>query len=110
MRAVWAMVAALSVVTGAAASDSHPPRLASITIENDFFAGYDLHYTNGIQAAFLVDRADMPTFLRALPPVRWSTDPQVVVAIGQRIYTPADTDVEVADPGDRPYAGWLYLM
>ncbi len=27
--------------------------LASITVENDFFAGYDHHYTNGVQLAFV---------------------------------------------------------
>ena len=32
------------------------PRFVSITLENDFFAGYDRHYTNGLQAAWLVDR------------------------------------------------------
>ncbi|HEY2628970.1 MAG TPA: lipid A deacylase LpxR family protein, partial [Usitatibacter sp.] len=87
-----------------------PPRLASITIENDFFAGYDRHYTNGIQVAFLVDRDDMPAWMQSAPPVKWSADPQVVVAFGQRIYTPANTLAAVPDPADRPYAGWAYFM
>lgn len=106
-RLVTASLAAL-VSVPALARD--PPRLASLTFENDFFAGYDRHYTNGIQAAFLADRSDMPSLLRALPPLTWSSEPQVVVAIGQRIYTPADTDSETPFPGDRPYAGWLYAM
>jgi hypothetical protein len=70
---------------------AEPREFVSLTIENDFFAGYDRHYTNGTQLAFLAgDRT--------------------VVALGQRIYTPANTDVEVPDPRDRPYAGWLYGM
>jgi len=83
---------------------------ASFTLENDFFAGYDRHYTNGVQIAFVTDAASAPAALRALPPLRWSADPQVVVAVGQRIYTPTDTWRAPPDPADRPYAGWLYLL
>jgi hypothetical protein len=86
------------------------PRFVSITLENDFFAGYDRHYTNGLQAAWLVDRGDLPKILRSAPPVRWSADPEFVVAIGQRIYTPVDIERDIPDPADRPYAGWLYLL
>lgn len=87
-----------------------PPRFVSFTLENDFFAGYDRHYTNGLQAAWLVDRSDLPRILRSAPPVRWSADPEFVVAIGQRIYTPVDIERDIPDPADRPYAGWLYLL
>lgn len=65
--------------------------LVSLTIENDFFAGYDHHYTNGVQAAFVAS-------------------PSTVFAVGQRIYTPTNTDARTPDPKDRPYAGWLYAM
>jgi hypothetical protein len=34
---------------GTAQADPTPARLASITFENDFFAGYDRRYTNGVQ-------------------------------------------------------------
>ncbi len=99
--------AALACSMGAAAA---PPALVSITFENDFFADYDRHYTNGLQLAFLAGVDRFPAALRALPPLAWSADPEVVVAIGQRIYTPADTQAERPDPADRPYAGWLYAM
>jgi lipid A 3-O-deacylase len=65
--------------------------LVAVTIENDFFAGYDHHYTNGVQAAFVVS-------------------PSTVFAIGQRMYTPTNTQARTPDPSDRPYAGWLYLL
>jgi len=48
--------------------------LVSLTIENDFFAGYDHHYTNGVQAAFVAT-------------------PSTVFAAGQRIYTPTNTEI-----------------
>jgi len=83
--------AALMSLPIAARADEKPARLAAITLENDFFAGYDHHYTNGVQAAFVVS-------------------PSTVFAIGQRIYTPTNTDARVPDPADRPYAGWLYAM
>ena len=103
-----AALAAAALAPAVAASDL--PNLASITIENDFFAGFDQHYTNGIQAAFLADVDAMPQALRAATPLAWSADPQAVVALGQRMYTPANSDRDVPDPRDRPYAGWLYLM
>ena len=75
--------------------------MVSLTIENDFFVGFDRHYTNGVQAAFLVD---VPRMLS------WSNEPEMVLALGQRIYTPEDTSRRFADPADRPYAAWLYVM
>ena len=84
-------VAAATTLAIAARADEKPARLAAITLENDFFAGYDHHYTNGVQAAFVVS-------------------PSTVFAIGQRLYTPTNTDARVPDPADRPYAGWLYAM
>jgi lipid A 3-O-deacylase len=91
-----------------------PPHSAAqfvtITYENDVFAGFDRHYSNGMQIAFVVDRRDLPDAVQKLPPLRWSREPQVVVAIGQRIYTPTDSDTRTPDPLDRPYAGWLYAL
>jgi lipid A 3-O-deacylase len=84
------------------------PRFASFTLENDFFAGTDRHYTNGLQLAFVTPLASVPAAIRALPPFDRSDSPEVVFAVGQRIYTPADIESPVPDPHDRPYAGWLY--
>jgi hypothetical protein len=53
---------------------------------------------------------ELPQALRVLPPLAWSEERDVVMAIGQRIYTPIDQEREVPDPADRPYAGWLYLL
>ena len=102
----WIRLASLLAATLAGATGVHAEtRFASFTFENDFFVGSDRHYTNGVQAAFLTDIDRAPQWLRSL-----SADPQAVVAIGQRIYTPTDTDIDPPDPHDRPYAGWLYLM
>jgi hypothetical protein len=87
----FAAAAALALAPASALADSPPATLASVTIENDFFAGYDHHYTNGVQAAFVAS-------------------PSTVFAVGQRIYTPTNTETATPDPRDRPYAGWVYAM
>jgi hypothetical protein len=89
----------------AASIASAETRFASFTFENDFFTGTDQHYTNGVQLAFLTDLDAAPQWLQSL-----SADPQMVVAFGQRIYTPTNCDIERPNPNDRPYAGWAYVM
>jgi hypothetical protein len=101
MKVAAALAAALAGATGAHGET----RFTSFTFENDFFAGYDRHYTNGVQAAFLTDLARAPQWLCSL-----SADPQAVIGVGQRIYTPTNTDAALPDPHDRPYAGWTYVM
>ena len=100
-----ARLLAAFVFTLATSASFAETRFTSFTFENDFFAGYDKHYTNGVQAAFLADLDGAPNWLRWL-----TADPQAVIAVGQRIYTPTDTDVRIPQPHDRPYAGWLYVM
>ena len=89
MRLLCAVGATAAMALSTAAhSDA---TLTSITVENDFFVGYDHHYTNGVQLAF-------------------AATPSTVVAFGQRMYTPTNTDTATPDPKDRPYAGWLYAL
>jgi lipid A 3-O-deacylase len=89
-------------------------------IENDLFAGTDQYYTNGFKLSWssrdLEQFADSP-YASPLLPV-FSLLPYInednfqknlVFALGQNIYTPADTDAYDLIPDDRPYAGWLYL-
>ncbi len=83
---------------------------ATLTLDNDFFAGFDRHYTNGFQLALLGDMASLPRPIRALHPFGSAVDNRYTFAIGQRIYTPADKAVSSPDPADRPYAGWLYAL
>ena len=95
---------------GPFAAHAEMEQRVSFTFENDFFAGFDRHYTNGMQLAFLTEVAAAPDAMRAFSPLRFSADPQAVLAVGQRIYTPASTDLDPPAANDRPYAGWLYLM
>src|SRR5258707_14751038 len=83
---------------------------ATLTLDNDFFAGFDRHYTNGFQLALLGDTASLPGPLREMHPFGDAVDKQYTFAIGQRIYTPGDKSASPPDPADRPYAGWLYAL
>lgn len=85
-------------------------RQVTLTGDNDFFAGHDHHYTNGLQVAISADEMALPAFVRTLPPLRNASDLRVTLSLGQRIHTPTDKTRAAPDPADRPYAGWLYAM
>lgn len=95
---------------GAAETGRDADTFVTVTGDNDFFAGYDHHYTNGLQFAWSADRTELPGFVRSLAPLRDGSDRRVTLAIGQRIYTPTDKTRSDPDPLDRPYAGWLYAL
>jgi len=87
--------------------------------ENDTFAGSDDQYTNAVRLTYL--SKDLDRYEQSWLP-RWAVDllgliprprgdqgvHNVGLSIGQSIYTPEDTQAEVLQKDDRPYAGWLY--
>lgn len=103
-------MAAMILVVAAAWPATAAGAEATLTLDNDFFAGFDRHYTNGFQLAVLANTASLPRPVLALQPFGAAVDSQYTFAVGQRIYTPADTTTDFADPQDRPYAGWLYAL
>lgn len=107
---VFLIHASTSGAAGATESARRADTIVTITGDNDFFAGYDHHYTNGLQLAVSADGIELPRFVRSLPTLRDGTDRRVTFALGQRIYTPGDTNRAEPDPRDRPYAGWLYAL
>jgi Uncharacterized protein conserved in bacteria len=103
---------------------AEPPDPAStfiITEENDFFAGTDEHYTNGIKLAWVsgdlkryAEDDRLPHFvLPYLAMLPFVNEPgqqyNVALALGQNMYTPQNTATTAYQPGDRPYAGWTYM-
>lgn len=89
-------------------------------LENDLFTGTDEHYTSGFKVSWssrdLEQLSDSPYANPLLPlfdiiPYINEKDYQknLVFALGQNIYTPADTTSSALLPNDRPYAGWLYM-
>jgi len=104
-------------------------RGATLRLENDLFTGTDRNYTNGV-ALILVSR-DLQDTLRpeCLPgPIAWyarflgwadsgfrhepgirPASQNIVVRLGQSMYTPGDKARTDPVSHDRPYAGLLYL-
>ncbi len=97
---------------------------ASIWFENDLFANTDDNYTNGIKLS--LSSPDLTKFTdsrRFAPWIGWwvehlpfvdqeskeHSQRNVTVSVGQKIYTPNDTQTTALITDDRPYAGWLYF-
>ncbi len=92
----------------------------NLYIENDSFADTDRNYTSGVKIGW--SSADLSRFSEApvarpllpvLDVVPFINEPSfqknLVLALGQNIYTPNDTETTTLITDDRPYAGWLYL-
>lgn len=89
-------------------------------IENDMFAGSDRYYTNGIKIGggielSLIQELLTPipeSLLNALakkPPQGEAPVNHIGLFIGQNLYTPRDISIAENQPGDRPWAAWLYI-
>ncbi len=94
----------------------------NLYFENDLFAETDQNYTNGVRLSWV--SPDLSDFLQdpLLPP--WVRDlnrsltffhdgsaglqRNLVLSLGQTIYTPRDIKSTALLPDQRPYAGWLY--
>ena len=109
-----------------------PPRapperlqLISLQVENDLFAGTDSQYTNGVKLTWVSPNIGglndplLPTWIRCSSDAvkrvfNWflpvdASARNVVVTLGQAMYTPSDRARVTLDEKDRPYAGWAYL-
>lgn len=85
-----------------------------ITWENDMFYDVDRHYTNGGHLSWVPGRE--------VPPPGWLLKPARLLpwfpgegeirhgyALGHSMFTPSDIKQADPPPGERPYAGWLYV-
>jgi lipid A 3-O-deacylase len=90
----------------------------SLTVENDMFVpgldGTDRYFTQGLRATLLLPEGEgplAPLVNRWLPGAegdsKWRF--RQTFSLGQNMYTPEDKVRFDPAPGDRPYAGWLYL-
>lgn len=91
----------------------------SLYVENDLFGGTDRYYSSGVKMSWsspnLAKFSDSPvggplaTGIEGLP---FGNSPafqkNLLLSLGQNIYTPDNKDSLTVVPGDRPYAGWLY--
>lgn len=91
---------------------AHGGAFYSLQVENDLFgSGNDRFYTHGTELAYM-RTGPAPDWLRTLSDVLplFKTGERVATgyAVGQKIFTPADTRSSELVTDDRPYAGWLY--
>src|SRR5258706_6484847 len=119
----------IAAIPAARAQDDKPEcrgGVRSFYLENDLFYRTDRNYTSGVKLAWvspdLMDFTSEKCIPELLKPVERNIrellelDPftvalsrNVVVTIGQEIYTPGDRTRSDLIREDRPYAGWLYL-
>jgi lipid A 3-O-deacylase len=68
----------------------------------------DRFYTNGLRLGWTSPDGTVPGFLVNLGHTLWGDGQQrVAFDLSQQIYTPAETQLVIPDPHDRPYAGLL---
>ncbi len=109
----------------AARQARHQPQRPStwtLNFENDLFTGSDREYTNGVKLAWASANLDdyqsdpcLPALLKRFNHWLKFVDAgnysgrNMVVSLGQDMYTPRNRARTTLDPNDRPYAGWLYF-
>ncbi|HXC56764.1 MAG TPA: lipid A deacylase LpxR family protein [Rhizomicrobium sp.] len=95
------------------AAKDEPAGAFSLQFENDIFFDTDRHYTSGVALDYTTAPQDTPRWLQNfahhLPFFASSGDVRTDYQLAQDIFTPANTQVAVPDPADRPYAGYLYV-
>ena len=90
-------------------------REIQVFIENDFLAGTDRYYSNGLKIGFGAPtdawstsvRKELDSVLTWLE-LKQGKGYDLGFFLGQSIYTPRDIRTAEAQPNDRPWAGWLY--
>jgi hypothetical protein len=106
----------------AQAASPRPDKSFVLYWDNDFFAGTDRDYTNGLRLTHSqavredngggenpLNRWGRP-LLNRLPLVgRPAAEKALSLSLGQNIYTPRSTQRSDLIENDRPYAGYLYL-
>jgi len=116
-----APLATLSTTAAATEVASNPWTL-NLYFENDLFDETDQNYTNGIRLSWIspdtTSYQNDPTFpawlraanrrLRLLHSNDPETEHNLVVSLGQLMFTPEDTEAADLVPDQRPYAGYLY--
>ena len=108
MRKSFAAASITLAAPFSAAAEPAPP-VYSIVVENDVFGGSDERYTSGIKHQWLSAEGKGARLARLMLRAGDGDVVRYGVGAGQSIFTPEDIGVAAPLPGERPYAGWLYL-
>jgi hypothetical protein len=108
-----AQASSFTQIVPVAGSISESERIFTFSGENDSLTrSGDRFYTNGIRLSWFKLKDDPPAWARAIAehvPMFDATKPIAVqYSLGQNMYTPSVINVFGPQPGDRPYAGYLY--
>jgi lipid A 3-O-deacylase len=113
-RTTMAVAMAVAVCPTLARAAEPTPDTANIwtlQVENASISAGDLtdrFYTNGIKLGWTSGTDAVPDFLSRLGHSLWGDGQQRIgFSVTQQIYTPADTELTIPNPRDRPYAGLL---
>ncbi len=94
---------------------AEPSGEIQVFIENDFLAGTDRYYSNGLKIGFGAQTDAWPKPVQegldsvlAWLDLKQDKKYDLGFFLGQNIYTPRDIRTSEAQPNDRPWAGWLY--
>ncbi|MBI9033310.1 MAG: lipid A deacylase LpxR family protein [Bacteroidales bacterium] len=90
-------------------SELSPHQFFSLFTENDIMVSGDLYYTNGSRIAWTspwVAHSPVSAFLIPYP---WHARNYYGISIVQNMYTPSHPDDDKPRPGDRPFAGYMYI-
>lgn len=122
LAALIALTLGSSAVTHASESpDDTNGMTAYMRLDNDVFAGTDRGYSNGTEFGFVSPTVQSFQDASLSDTARWLNrklawlQPQgftynnMVMTLGQGMFTPSDWRLETPDPNDRPYAGVLML-
>ena len=106
-----ALVLLLAAGTARAAPPADPSSIWTLQDENASISAANLtdrYYVNGLRLGWTSPTSQVPGFLATLGNTLWGDGQQRIgFSLSQQIYTPADTQLSVPDPHDRPYAGLL---
>lgn len=119
-RSWWPAV--LAVLAMPATASPANPWTVTLHFENDLFDETDQNYTNGIRLSWISPDTTsyqndpaFPAWLRAANRrlrLLHSNDPEtehnLVISLGQLMFTPEDTESTALVPDERPYAGYLH--
>ncbi len=98
-----------SLAVPAAARAEPAPPVYSIIVENDLFGGSDERYTSGIKHQWLSAEGKGAGLARLFLRAGDGDSVRYGVGAGQSIFTPEEINIAAPQPGERPYAGWLFL-
>lgn len=112
----------LASCVAAGASAAEDPWTINLYLENDLFGETDQNYTNGLRVSWVspdttsyLEDPEFPAWVRMVNnQLRFFNRPKVnlehnlVISLGQLMYTPSDVLATELVRDQRPYAGYLY--